>query len=644
MRHLGGLLAVLGHVLINLGVNLMKLAHTRKRAGERAPLQVAWQLGALTFFVGTSCNFVALSLTAQAVVSAIGSLQFVSNVVFARALLKEAITVRTVTATLLILSADATLVLSSTHAESPHTVADLASLFQQSPFLIYLASSLSASCVLALLRHRLSPKVQPLAYSISSAAIGAQSVLLAKCLSTLLRATIQQGDNQLKHWFLYADFVCMVLTQLFWLTRLNIGLGMFDALTIVPTMQICWTLFSLAEGLIFFKEYKNLTSLFQVLIFACCIATIMVGVFMLAPSKRELEKKQLQQQQYQQQTQQLLHDLDLGDDDSDSLIRRSYDEFAAAELGLNKGISPVIDRSESLCLNDGGYSPHRQSLSTTRNDEPASFPIHNSGHSADESGNKSAERPESHSKASASSPQWWHHNRRVAAEEHSSVIEQAQPFTPSHEAQDQTQERMQGALEGEVQPRPSFLRSLSHPARKAAEHVQQQLRHQIHHNHQQHLLQQQQQQQPAVSCSSEAADALVHEQQRQHRHQQLRLSGSDVPLLEHALVPRMQYAAYENESAPQSPVSRATIEGTTNAASESRGELRRARRLRHSYSRPHSFIAYSPAETLAVDLPLDLGLLTPRTAASQGRQDSEQQQWYQCGGNNGNIDDGPDTR
>jgi drug/metabolite transporter (DMT)-like permease len=119
---------------------------------------VAWQLGALTFFVGTSCNFVALSLTAQAVVSAIGSLQFVSNVVFARALLKEAITVRTITATLLILSADAALVLSSTHADSPHTVTDLASLFQQSPFLIYLASSLSASCVLALLRHRLSPK------------------------------------------------------------------------------------------------------------------------------------------------------------------------------------------------------------------------------------------------------------------------------------------------------------------------------------------------------------------------------------------------------------------------------------------------------------------------------------------------------
>jgi hypothetical protein len=45
-----------------------------------------------------------------------------------------------------------------------------------------------------------------------------------------------------------------------------------------------------------------------------------------------------------------------------------------------------------------------------------------------------------------------------------------------------------------------------------------------------------------------------------------------------------------------------------------------------------------------VDLPLDLGLLTPRTAASQRRQDSEQQQWYQCGGNNGNIDDGFDTR
>ena len=40
------------------------------------------------------------------------------------------------------------------------------------------------------------------------------------------------------------------------MARLNQGLAMFDAMLIVPMLQIVWTFFSIFTGFIYFKEYQ----------------------------------------------------------------------------------------------------------------------------------------------------------------------------------------------------------------------------------------------------------------------------------------------------------------------------------------------------------------------------------------------------
>ena len=39
------------------------------------------------------------------------------------------------------------------------------------------------------------------------------------------------------------------------------GLRMFPAMIIVPLMQICWTLFSIVSGLLYFEEYEAFNAL-----------------------------------------------------------------------------------------------------------------------------------------------------------------------------------------------------------------------------------------------------------------------------------------------------------------------------------------------------------------------------------------------
>lgn len=65
-----------------------------------------WQAGIALFAGGNVFNFVSFGFAAQSLLAALGSVQFVSNVVFARLVLKEAVTWRVLGATALIVAGE----------------------------------------------------------------------------------------------------------------------------------------------------------------------------------------------------------------------------------------------------------------------------------------------------------------------------------------------------------------------------------------------------------------------------------------------------------------------------------------------------------------------------------------------------------
>ena len=65
-----------------------------------------WQAGIALFAGGNVFNFVSFGFAAQSLLAALGSVQFVSNVVFARLVLKEAVTWRVLGATALIVTGE----------------------------------------------------------------------------------------------------------------------------------------------------------------------------------------------------------------------------------------------------------------------------------------------------------------------------------------------------------------------------------------------------------------------------------------------------------------------------------------------------------------------------------------------------------
>ncbi|CAN0876026.1 Probable magnesium transporter NIPA8 [Linum grandiflorum] len=123
----------------------------------------------------------------------------------------------------------------------------------------------------------------PFSYALVSGAVGSCSVLFAKSLSNLLRLAMS-SSYQLHSWFTYSMLLLFLSTAGFWMTRLNEGLALFDAILIVPMFQIVWTFFSICTGFVYFQEYQVFDAL-RTTMFILGMMCVFIGISLLAPDE-----------------------------------------------------------------------------------------------------------------------------------------------------------------------------------------------------------------------------------------------------------------------------------------------------------------------------------------------------------------------
>eukprot|EP00906_Rhabdomonas_costata_P009845 RCo013880 len=124
---LGVLLNVAGSLAINLSANLLKFSHRlqkkRRRRRRRlnlplvepeplSPEALLWGSSVTLFAAGNLLSFASFAYAAQSLLAALGSVQFLSNVVFAAVLLQEHPTAATLGGTLVVTVGNALAVVS----------------------------------------------------------------------------------------------------------------------------------------------------------------------------------------------------------------------------------------------------------------------------------------------------------------------------------------------------------------------------------------------------------------------------------------------------------------------------------------------------------------------------------------------------
>jgi len=107
----GAILSCFGNIAINVGMNLINIGQNgedaekdpQKRRGSSTKTSSATLLlGWVLFILGNGINFTALSMAPQTLLSSIGSVQFIANLIFLGCIMGDPVTVRNVCGTLLV--------------------------------------------------------------------------------------------------------------------------------------------------------------------------------------------------------------------------------------------------------------------------------------------------------------------------------------------------------------------------------------------------------------------------------------------------------------------------------------------------------------------------------------------------------------
>ena len=234
-------------------------------------LQSLWRLGLSLVVLGSIADFIALIFAAQSIIAPLGSLTLVSNTVLAPFLLKESVTPFDVLATVAIVIGSSLSVACADHRDRMYGMEELFELFLRPRFVLYVVVMTAVLLVLwsyighiqrvqeeaPAVVYRAYRRHHRFCYAALAGMVGAQSVLLAKCVGTLLVSTLSGDSVLFFHWQSYAIFTLLSLAVTAQIHYLNEGLRLFTSTYIIPVYQSFWILTSVLSGMVFFGEWKG---------------------------------------------------------------------------------------------------------------------------------------------------------------------------------------------------------------------------------------------------------------------------------------------------------------------------------------------------------------------------------------------------
>ncbi len=230
-----------------------------------------WIIGTVIFVSGSIINFASYAFAAQSMLASLESIQFVTNLVFGKFMLKAIVTRRMLMGTILTVIGTVIAVQFSSKKTFELNVEDLTRLYGNPAYITYLVLMVCALIVLNKVFHHYEERKQlgmklkhtdiimPFSYSIWSALFGTQSVVQAKVLAELLALQSSGTENVFAYTFTYITFIVWLFTAWIWLYRLNKALSTFDPLFIIPLLQCSFIFFAIVSGGIFFKEFNSFT-------------------------------------------------------------------------------------------------------------------------------------------------------------------------------------------------------------------------------------------------------------------------------------------------------------------------------------------------------------------------------------------------
>ncbi|KAI7906015.1 magnesium transporter [Cokeromyces recurvatus] len=271
------------------GISIQRKSHLVHRPS-------LWILG---FLIYTISNLIGSTFTIGylpiVILAPIGAIGLVFNAIFAKWILGDSFTKKTLSGTGLIVVGAGFIAGFGTISEPNHSLKDLITLYKRPSFIIYFSLLEISICIGLICTHVMEYLMKKrnyqqgpaekmwlgISYGLLGANISSQAMLFAKSGLELLLLTIFHHENQFIYpltWFIVFALIVTALLQLYYLNK---GVQLCDTMILVPLNFCSFNISCLFNGLVYYNQWDKLCW-WQVMIVLLGIMLLVYGVLMIS--------------------------------------------------------------------------------------------------------------------------------------------------------------------------------------------------------------------------------------------------------------------------------------------------------------------------------------------------------------------------
>ncbi|XP_015280349.1 PREDICTED: NIPA-like protein 3 isoform X2 [Gekko japonicus] len=284
---IGALLAIFGHLLISIALNLQKYSHIRLAGskGHRVYFKTkTWWCGLFLLFFGELGVFSASPFAPLSLIVPLGAVSVIATAIIGIIFIKEKWKPKEFLSCGLAVVGTYLLITFGPNSHETMTGENITKHLVSWPFLLYTLVEIILFCLLLYFyKERKANYIVVILLLV--ALLGSMTAITVKAVAGMIAVSIQ-GNLQLGYPIFYIMVVCMVATAAFQATFLTQASQLYDASQIASVGYILSTMIAITAGATFYLDFTG-EDVLHICMFALGCLIAFLGVFLITRNKRK---------------------------------------------------------------------------------------------------------------------------------------------------------------------------------------------------------------------------------------------------------------------------------------------------------------------------------------------------------------------
>lgn len=284
---IGSLLAIFGHLVISIGLNLQKYSHIRL-ASSKDPRTYfktkTWWFGLFLVVLGETGVFSSYAFAPLSLIVPLSAVSLIASSIIGIIFIKEKWKPKEFLSCGLAIIGTYLLITFGPNSHEKMTGENIVKHLVSWPFLLYMLVEILAFCFLLYYYKQKNANYMTIILLLV-ALLGSTTVVTVKALAGMIIVSIQ-GSMQLGYPIFYIMFVCMVATAVAQASFLAQASQLYDSALIASVNYILSTSLAISAGAVFYVDFRNEDAL-HLCMFALGCLIAFLGVFLITRNRKK---------------------------------------------------------------------------------------------------------------------------------------------------------------------------------------------------------------------------------------------------------------------------------------------------------------------------------------------------------------------